>query len=114
MVQKSGLIFYMYSYTKKHDDVTSEKKLKQLDRPLVAACSKSPKLRPPEFYKSSFHTKSHLRVMKSGARTHVLGHMWRGWAESLMMTQGLLRQRLSTDILEGWKRSPNDHLCRAL
>lgn len=40
--------------------------------------------------------------------------MWRGWAESLMMTQGLLRQRLSTDILEGWKRSPNDHLCRAL
>lgn len=32
--------------------------------------------------------------------------MGRGWPESLMMTQGLLRQHLSTDILEGWKRSP--------
>lgn len=75
VVQKSALIFYMYSYTKKHDDVTSEKKLKQLDRPLVAACSKSPKLRPPEFYKSSFHTKSHLRVTKSGARTRARTHV---------------------------------------
>lgn len=57
MVLKSALISYMYTYTKKHDDVTSEKKLKQLDRPLVAACSKSPKLRPPEsvFYSAEFY-----------------------------------------------------------
>lgn len=49
-------ILYVFIY-KKHDDVTSEKKLKQLDRPLVAACSKSPKLRPPEsvFYSAEFY-----------------------------------------------------------
>lgn len=83
VVLKSALIFYMYSYTKKHDDVTSEKKLKRLDRPWWLPAVKVPNSAPQNLfsiqlnsiYKSSFHTKSHLRVMKSGARTHVLGHL---------------------------------------